>query len=105
MDETTPPLVTWDADALAAAGEKTKSLHALFANQLFVQPDGLHLRISLGERVGGEAQFHSSFVIPNGDALQFGQLLVSMAEAAINQQVEGVKQAFAAHTEEAPNGD
>lgn len=107
MDEqnTPPQAKMWDEAELAVSAEKAKLLQALFANQLFVQPDGLHLRMSFGERVGGEAMFHTAFVVPNSDALSFGQLLVSMAESAINQQVDAMKQAFAPAPQDEANGD
>lgn len=77
------------------AGEASKKLNALFANRIFVQPDGLHLRITFGERVGDEGVFHTSVVVPNADALEFGRLILQMAEASIENQVEFYRQAIA----------
>ena len=106
MDEdvTPPTLEVWNDDALAVAAEKVKALRALFANQIFIQPDGLHLRMSFGEMVGGDPLFHTAFVVPNGDALAFGQLMVSMAQKSIDQQVEAMKQAIAASPVAEENG-
>ena len=94
-NEDLPPIGEWDAQQLAEAGEKTKALRALFANQLFVQPDGRHLRLSFGERVLSEPLFHTAFVVPNSDALEFGHLLVRLAQFAIDQQMADMKQALA----------
>jgi hypothetical protein len=95
-DTPDPTSPTWDAAALAASVEKVRLLRALFANQIFVQPDGLHLRMSFGERVNGEALYHSSIVVPNSDALEFGQLIVRLAQEATDRQFEMMKQTFAA---------
>ena len=91
----------WDHEKLLNAAEKSKLLRALFTNQLFVQPDGLHLRLNFGESVEGEPFFHTSLVVPNSDALVFGQLLVSMAQAGVEQQITAMKQLFS-ETEQAP---
>ena len=95
-EETESPLPpgTWDAQVLAEAAEQSKTLRALFVNQLFVQPDGRHLRLTFGERVQGEPIFHTSFVVPNSDALEFGELVVKMAQAALDQQMAEMKQAL-----------
>jgi hypothetical protein len=65
---------------------KAKQLRALFCNKILIQPDGLHLRMTLGESVAGENLFHTSIVVPNGDAMEFGLLIAKMANEAIQRQ-------------------
>lgn len=84
-----------DPGDLEDAAQKAKQLRALFANRIFIQPDGLHLRMTFGERVGSESFYHASIVVPNADALEFGRLIVSMAETAITNQTEYLKTVFA----------
>ena len=101
-ENSTPALPgMWDQERLQNAAEKSKANRALFTNQLFVQPDGLHLRMSFGERVEGEPFFHTAFVVPNSDALEFGQLLVAMAQAALERNIADTRQALA-DEEQAP---
>lgn len=104
-DETQPPLGNWDQDRLADAAEKAKALRALFANQLYVQPDGQHLRLAIGERVSGEPIFHTALVVPNADALEFGELIVKMAQAGLDQQIAAMKQMLADETEDSRDGE
>lgn len=93
---------TEDADwEVFDAQEKAKKLQALFCNRAFVQPDGLHLRMSLGEWVGDETLYHTAVVIPHANALELGKLLVQMAEASINQQIDHLRTALA--SEESPS--
>ena len=91
-----PPLVRMpeqsQADDVSATGvtpadvEASRLLRGLFTNRIFIQPDGLHLRINLGEIVGGNAVYHTAIVVPNADALQFGELLVRMARESIEYE-------------------
>lgn len=78
-----------DPERLADSEAKSKLLRAMFTNRIFVQPDGLHLRMTFGERVGTEDLFHTSIVVPNGDALMFGKLIVDMAEKSLNRMASG----------------
>lgn len=92
MDED-QPVEQLDAEAsdLADSLEKTKLLRAMFSNRIIIQPDGLHLRMTFGERVGSESLFHYSIVVPNSDALEFGRLITRMAETAIEAQILHIK--------------
>jgi hypothetical protein len=71
----------WDAE------DQSKKLHALFVNRVFVQQDGEHLRMSFGEKVGDDTIYHTSIVVPNADALAFGELIHRMARAGIDHQL------------------
>jgi hypothetical protein len=95
----------WDHDRLLNAAEKSKFLRALFTNQFFVQPDGQHLRMSFGERVDGEPLFHTCIVVPNSDALEFGQLLVAMAQNSIEHQLAAMKQMLAEEAKVSSDGE
>jgi len=104
-EPTTPSFGAWNQESLVSAAEKSKFLRALFTNQLFVQPDGQHLRMSFGERVEGEPLFHTCIVVPNSDALEFGQLLVKMAQAGLDQQMAAIKELFSEAEQVPVNGD
>lgn len=109
IEETQEPAPTsfgdWDQERLVNAAEKSKFLRALFTNQLFVQPDGKHLRMSFGERVEGDPLFHTCIVVPNSDALEFGQLLVAMAQSSIEQQLAAMKQMLAEDAQVPSDGE
>jgi hypothetical protein len=77
------------------AEDQSKKLHAMFCNRIFIQPDGLHLRITFGEKVGEESVYHSTIMVPNGDALAFGKLLVNMAQASLDNQIAFYRLALA----------
>lgn len=62
---------------------QARSIRALFSNRVYARSDGLHLRITFGESVDGEAMYHTSLVVPLGDALAFGQLITSLSETGI----------------------
>jgi hypothetical protein len=101
--ETDAPPPEEDADwELYDAQEKAKALRALFSNRVFVQPDGLHLRISFGERVGDETVYHTAMVIPHGEALEFGRLLMNMATASLEQQWTNVRNALGVEQPQEP---
>ena len=104
-EQTKTSFGNWDQERLLNAAEQSKFLRALFTNQLFVQPDGLHLRLSFGERVEGEPLFHTCIVVPNSDALEFGQLLVSMAQAGVDQQLAVMKQMLAEEAKVSSDGE
>lgn len=99
-DDTPPEPIVLDHGDLEDAAAKAKLVRALFANRIFIQPDGLHLRMTFGERVGGESFYHASIVVPNADALEFGKLIVSMAETAIATQTEYMKSLFSGPDDE-----
>ena len=80
-------------EELDDAEEKSKALPGMFANRIFVSPDGMHLRISFGERIGTESIFHSTIVVPNMDAIEFGRLIMRMAEAGYETQKAFFRQA------------
>lgn len=119
-DEAPPPIITTtrpteggtatdagvdDTDwELFDAQSKAKELRALFSNRVFVQPDGAHLRVSFGERVGDETLYHTAMVIPNREALELGDLLVSMATASLEQQWQNVRRAIASEEARDPEG-
>lgn len=86
--------------------EKTKALRALFSNRAFVDPDGKHLRISFGERVGDEDVYHTSVVIPLEEAYQLGDLLLRMSTAGLGQMWEQIRLTLASEkaAPESPNG-
>lgn len=94
--EAQPEPIVLDGGDLEDAAAKAKLIRALFSNRIFIQPDGLHLRMTFGERVGNESFYHASIVVPNGDALEFGRLIVLMAETAIANQTEVLKSVFSA---------
>ena len=91
-----PPLVRMEAPLDEATGKQDaedqrewelyeirekKQLKALFANRAYVDPDGKHLRISFGERVGDEDAFHTTVVMPLEEAYELGDLLTRMSAA------------------------
>lgn len=84
-----------EALSLADAAEKSKLSHGMFSNRIFIQPDGMHLRMTFGERIGLDSLFHSSIVVPNSDALEFGQLITKMAQAALDAHFEFMKKTVA----------
>ena len=63
--------------------EKTKQLKGLFANRAYVDPDGKHLRISFGEKVGDEDLYHTAVVMPLEEAYELGELLIRMSHAGL----------------------
>lgn len=77
------------------AQEKSKLLKPVFANRVYVEPMGRNLRISFGERIGTEAVFHSTIVMPLEEALETGDLLFRMANAGMGAQVEEFRQRIA----------
>jgi len=86
--------------------EKTKALRALFSNRAFVDPDGKHLRVSFGERVGDEDVYHTAVVIPLEEAYQLGDLLVRMSTAGLGQMWQQIRSSLASEqaAPEGPNG-
>jgi hypothetical protein len=88
--EKPPPYEFSDAtvDQLSLAEAKSKELRAFFSNRIYVQRDGLHLRMTFGERVGGDDLYHFSIVVPNGDAFMMGNLITEMAQASLVAQAE-----------------
>lgn len=108
-----PPMVRLDTPAapsedegfdheLYAAHEQVKKLRGLFANRIYVAPDGKHLRISFGERIGDEDVFHTSIVMPLEEAYQSGELLLRMATSHLEQMWGNIR---AAISEEAAQGE
>ena len=81
---------------LQDAQEKAKLLRPLFSNRLFVLPDGKHLRVSFGERVGDEDIFHTALVIPLEEAQQFADLIFRMSQAGLTQMWDQLRAAIAA---------
>lgn len=88
------------------AQEKAKALKALFATRVYVEPDGEHLRVTMGERVGDENIYHTALVIPLESALEFGRLLVKMAEAGVALKWDRYREflALGESSEGEPNG-
>jgi len=80
---------------LDKADAAAKELSAFFCNRIFIQPDGVHLRMTFGERIGDDSKYHFSIVVPNADAVEFGRLISEMAQAAVERQVEQMRAAFA----------
>lgn len=93
----------WTPEQLADSAAKAAKTNALFSNRIFIQPDGLHLRMTFGEQTGDNSIYHTSIVVPNSDALAYGQLIVRMAEAGIAQQAAFWRQQFAENGNE--NGE
>ncbi len=77
---TDPLLSVTEADL-----QSSRKLRGLFTDRVYVQPhgDGMHLRINLGEVVGGEAQYHTAIVVSSADALEFAELIHRMGLMAI----------------------
>src|SRR5258705_4424489 len=73
---------------LAEAREKSKLLKPLFSNRVYIEPVCSTLRISFGERVGGDQEFHSCIVMPLDEAMQTGDLLFRMANAMAAAQLQ-----------------
>jgi hypothetical protein len=88
---------------LYEAQEKTKQLRALFANRVYIQPDGKHLRISFGERVADEDLYHSAIVVPLEEALQIGELMTRMAVAGLTALHEQFRQVYSEPDPEEPS--
>jgi hypothetical protein len=65
--------------------EASKKLTAVHTNQVFVQPmaDGL-LRVSFGEVLDDEAQYHTALIMTARNALLFGDLIARTAAAMLN---------------------
>lgn len=52
------------------------------------------MRITFGERVGEDSVYHTSIVVPNADAIEFGRLVLRMAEAGFENQMSFYRQAI-----------
>jgi len=96
--------------ALWEALDQTKKLPTRFANRIFISPDGQHLRISFGEQIKDDAVYHTALIVPGGEALEMGRLLLRMAQANVDFQVAHLRQLAdmlereGANPPEAPNG-
>jgi len=91
---------------LLEAQEKSKQLRPLYANRVYVEPFGKTLRISFGERIGGEQIFHTAVVMTFEDALETGDLITRLATANLGAMWDQIRQAIEAEkaAEAEPNG-
>ncbi|MGB3469920.1 MAG: hypothetical protein WBA51_03750 [Erythrobacter sp.] len=77
-----PPFSEEDAQ-LQDAARQSEQIRGFFANQIFVQPSGGQLRLTFGEIINGRAVYHTSLVVPDEVALNFGKLIQEVAETSL----------------------
>lgn len=77
--------MTDEINEIEEAMDKSKRLHGLYADRIFVHPTGQHLRISFGEKIDDETTFHTAIVVADNEAVKFATLMLRIATASVKK--------------------